>query len=106
MQTYIFINVIDIQVRGGTIGELPVVGCAAPPPSEGRVTLSWETSYAVARELKRLHPGVDLEGVTLRQIFDWTLALPGFEDDPGLCNDEILSSIFQDWYEEMLHAGE
>ncbi len=70
------------------------------------MTLSWETSYAVARELKRLHPDVSLESVTLRQIFDWALALPGFDDDPDLCNDEILSAIFQDWYEEKLHAGE
>ncbi len=70
------------------------------------MSLSWETSYAVARELKRLHPDASLDSVTLRQIYDWTLALPGFEDDARLCNDEILSSIFQDWYEEMLNAGE
>jgi FeS assembly protein IscX len=70
------------------------------------MTLSWETTYAVALELKRLHPGVDVSSLTLQQIFDWTLALPGFKDDPALCNDEILSSIFQDWYEEILHAGE
>lgn len=70
------------------------------------MTLSWETSYAVARELRRLHPEVELQSVTLHQIRDWTLSLPDFDDDPSLCNDEILSSIFQDWYEEMLNAGE
>ncbi len=69
------------------------------------MSLSWESSFAIAQELRRAHPDVDLQGVTLRQIFDWTVALPGFEDDPALCNDEILSSIFQDWYEELLHAG-
>jgi FeS assembly protein IscX len=70
------------------------------------MTLSWETTYAVAVELKRHHPGLDLHSVTLQQICDWTLALPGFEDDPALCNDEILASIFQDWFEETLNDGE
>lgn len=70
------------------------------------LTLSWETTYAVALELRRHHPGADLGAVTLQQLRDWTLALPGFQDDPALCNDEILASIFQDWYEETLHAGE
>ncbi len=74
--------------------------------TEITMTLSWESPYAIALELKRAHPGVDVDGVTLRQILDWTLALPGFEDDPALCNDAILSAIFQDWYEEILHAGE
>ncbi len=69
------------------------------------MSLNWETTYALALELSRSHPGIDMNELTLQQIFDWTLALPGFEDDPALCNDEILSSIFQDWYEEILHAG-
>ncbi len=73
---------------------------------EHSVTLSWESTYAVALELKRYHPGIDLTSVTLKQVFDWTVALPGFRDDPSLCNDGILASIFQDWYEEILHAGE
>ncbi len=70
------------------------------------MTLSWDSTFAIALELKRLHPGINLAGVTLKQVFDWTIALPGFHDDPALCNDDILSSIFQDWYEETLHAGE
>lgn len=69
-------------------------------------TLTWETTFAIALELKRRYPGVDLQSVTLKQLLDWTLALPGFEDDRSLCNDDILYSIFQDWYEENLHAGE
>lgn len=70
------------------------------------MTLSWEATYAIARELQQLHPDAEIENLSLKQIYDWTLALPGFEDDPALCNDEILSSIFQQWYEETLHAGE
>ncbi len=69
------------------------------------MTLSWESSFAVAMELKRHHPGIDLGGVTLKQVFEWTLALPEFRDEPALCNDEIRASIFQDWYAETIHAG-
>jgi FeS assembly protein IscX len=68
------------------------------------MTLSWETTYAVAIELNRTHPDVMLEEVTLQQVYSWTLELPDFEDDPALCNDGILSAIFQEWYEETLHA--
>ena len=67
------------------------------------MTLTWETSYAIALELIRLHPEVNIEDVTLQQIYDWTLMLEDFEDDPALCNDEILSSIYQEWYEEIIN---
>ena len=63
--------------------------------------LNWETSYAVAVELKRRHADARLEHVSLQQIYAWTLELEDFEDDPALCNDEILSSIYQEWYEEL-----
>ena len=34
-------------------------------------------------------------------IYDWTLALPQFKDERELANEEILSAIFQEWYEEV-----
>jgi FeS assembly protein IscX len=67
------------------------------------MTLTWETSYAIALELKHSHQDVDIEGVTLQQIFEWTMELKDFEDDPALCNDEILSSIYQEWFEEIIN---
>ncbi len=45
--------------------------------------LTWETSYAIALELKRLHSDANIEDVTLQQIYDWTLQLQEFEDDPA-----------------------
>ena len=66
-------------------------------------TLTWESTYATALALKRAHPGIDMETVTLGNIHKWTLALEDFDDDPALVNDEILSAIYQDWYEEILH---
>ena len=66
------------------------------------MTLNWESTYAIALELRRQHPEANLEQVSLQQIYRWTLALPDFEDDLLLCNDEILYAIYQDWFEENL----
>ena len=68
------------------------------------MTLTWESTYAIALELRRLHPDVDIENVTLQQIFRWTLQLSEFEDDPALANDDILYAIYQDWFEENIHG--
>jgi FeS assembly protein IscX len=62
--------------------------------------LSWEASYAVARALQAQHTGIDLEDVSLDMIRDWTLALPDFDDDPSLANDEILLDIYNEWLEQ------
>ena len=68
------------------------------------MTLTWESTYAVALELRRQHPDMNLEDVTLQQIYKWTLQLPEFEDDPPLANDDILYAIYQDWFEENIHG--
>jgi len=68
-------------------------------------TLNWESTFAIALTLKRAYPDVNIEDVTLKQIYDWTLALPEFDDDPSLANDEILYAIYQDWFEENIHKS-
>ncbi len=67
------------------------------------MSLTWESTYAIAMELRRQHKDINIEDVTLQQIYDWTLALPEFEDDPSLANDDILRAIYQDWFEENIH---
>ncbi len=67
------------------------------------MSLNWETSYAIAVALRKRHADANIEDVSLRQIYDWTLELEEFEDDPALCNDEILMSIYQEWYEESMN---
>jgi len=66
--------------------------------------LNWESTYAIALELRRQHPEVNIEDVTLGQIYNWTLQLSEFEDDPLLANDDILYAIYQDWFEENIHG--
>jgi FeS assembly protein IscX len=68
------------------------------------MTLTWESTYAIALELKRQHKDMNIEEVTLQQILNWTLQLKEFEDDPGLVNDDILYAIYQDWFEENIHG--
>ena len=66
--------------------------------------MNWESTYAIALELRRQHPEADIEQVSLQQIYNWTLALSEFEDDAALANDDILYAIYQDWFEENLHG--
>jgi FeS assembly protein IscX len=68
------------------------------------MTLTWESTYAIALELRRQHPDVNFDELTLQQIYRWTLQLPEFEDDPALANDDILYAIYQDWFEENIHG--
>ena len=61
----------------------------------------WDSIYEIALALKARYPDKDLDNVSLQMIFDWVIALPEFEDDLELANDEILLAIFQEWYEEL-----
>ena len=66
--------------------------------------LTWEATFALAEALHQQHPQVDLEAVSLRQIRAWVLALPDFDDDPALVNDEILLDIYREWLEITLQT--
>jgi len=65
-------------------------------------SLHWEATYALALALRKAHPSVEMEDVSLQMVLNWTLALPGFQDDPALANDDILLAIYQEWFEEIL----
>jgi len=69
------------------------------------MTLNWEATYSIAMELRRQHREVNIEEVSLQQIYQWTLELSEFKDDPALANDDILYAIYQDWFEENTHYG-
>ena len=62
--------------------------------------LNWEASFEIAKRLEQEHPTEKLEEVSLKDLVDWTVALPDFADDPELANDDVLSAIYQEWYEE------
>jgi FeS assembly protein IscX len=62
--------------------------------------LYWDGAFAIARRLMAVQPNADLNEITLNMIYNWTIALPEFKDDPALANDELLEAIYQEWYEE------
>ena len=64
------------------------------------MTLTWEDLFAIALPCAAPHATVALEDVSLEMVYRWTLALPGFEDDPALVNEAILNAIVQEWLEE------
>jgi FeS assembly protein IscX len=63
--------------------------------------LTWDDSYAIAQALSKAYPCVKLEDVSLLAIYNWTVALPQFDDEPELANDTILAAIYQEWFEEV-----
>ena len=63
-------------------------------------SLNWDAVYEIALALKSRYPHADLEQTSLEEIFEKTVKLPNFKDDPDLANDDILAAIFQEWYEE------
>jgi FeS assembly protein IscX len=65
-------------------------------------TLNWDTSVASAKALRLKHASMVLSDVSLEMIYEWTLDLPEFEDDPSLATDEILAAIYQEWYEAVI----
>lgn len=65
------------------------------------MALYWDGSYEIAKALMARHRTAKLDELTLQQIFEWTVALPEFADDPTLVNDDFLSAILQDWFEEV-----
>jgi FeS assembly protein IscX len=70
-----------------------------PADDEGTV-ITWDDSYAIALRLIAQHPDISLEDVSLEMVYRWTVALPGFDDDPALANERILTAIIQEWFEE------
>ena len=83
------------------INERPMPPNPELPDDDIHLPLFWEDTYAIVQALIQEHPDINLEEVSLGLIYTWTVALPGFEDDRELANEEILTSIYQEWYEEV-----
>ncbi len=68
--------------------------------SNGFNRLYWESSYAIVLALMDAYPDVEIETVGIHQLREWIVGLPDFADDPALVNDDILTEILREWYEE------
>lgn len=62
--------------------------------------MKWTDTLDIAIALAEAHPGVDPETVRFTDLFNWVMALPGFEDDPKRCGEKILEAIQMAWIDE------
>lgn len=62
--------------------------------------LYWDGTYDIVLALMEAHPDVDIERIGTQELFEMTIALPEFADDPQMANEDILNAILREWYEE------
>ena len=62
--------------------------------------MKWTDTLDIAIALAEAHPGVDPETVRFTDLFNWVMALPGFDDDPKRCGEKILEAIQMAWIDE------
>ena len=62
--------------------------------------MKWTDTQDIAIALAEAHPGVDPERIRFTDLYDWVLALPGFDDDPKRCGEKILEAIQMAWIDE------
>lgn len=62
--------------------------------------MKWTDSRDVAIALAERHPDVDPRSVRFTDLYQWVLALEGFDDDPKRCGEKILEAIQAAWIEE------
>lgn len=62
--------------------------------------MKWTDTLDIAIALTEAHPGVDPSGIRFTDLYQWVMALPGFDDDPKRCGEKILEAIQAAWIDE------
>jgi len=62
--------------------------------------MKWTDTREIAVALADSRPDVDPHSVRFTDLYEWVLALPGFDDDPKRCGEKILEAIQADWIDE------
>jgi FeS assembly protein IscX len=62
--------------------------------------VKWTDTQEIAIALTDSRPDVDPTTVRFTDLYQWVLALPGFDDDPKRCGEKILEAIQQAWIDE------
>lgn len=63
--------------------------------------MKWVDIYDIAIELAEDKAGIDPLTVNFVDLRDYVLALDGFDDESGRCNEKILEAIQAAWIEEL-----
>lgn len=62
--------------------------------------MKWTDVQLIAETLYDTLPEVDPSTVRFTDLYNWVLALDGFDDDPRHCGEKILEAIQQAWIDE------
>jgi FeS assembly protein IscX len=62
--------------------------------------MKWTDTREIAIALADNHPDIDPTAVRFTDLYNWVLALPGFDDDPKRCGEKILEAIQMAWMDE------
>jgi FeS assembly protein IscX len=62
--------------------------------------MKWTDTQDIAIALADTRPEVDPKAVRFTDLFQWVVALPGFDDDPKRCGEKILEAIQMAWIDE------
>jgi FeS assembly protein IscX len=61
---------------------------------------TWHDVAEIALDLRARHPDTNPLTLTLSEIRERVLALPGFADDPAAGTEPVLETIQAAWYDE------
>jgi FeS assembly protein IscX len=62
--------------------------------------VKWTDINDIAIELADTYPDKDPKTVNFVDLYNWVMALPGFDDDPKRSNEKVLEAIQAAWIEE------
>ena len=62
--------------------------------------MKWTDTQDIAIALAEARPEVDPKLVRFTDLYQWVMALPGFDDDPKRCGEKILEAIQTAWIDE------
>lgn len=62
--------------------------------------MKWTDTADIAIALVEKFPDVDPRAVRFTDLYEWVLALEGFDDDPKRCGEKILEAIQMAWIDE------
>jgi FeS assembly protein IscX len=62
--------------------------------------MKWTDTLEIAIALCERFPEQDPKAVRFTDLYQWVMALPGFDDDPKRCGEKILEAIQLAWIDE------
>ena len=62
--------------------------------------MKWIDTREIAIALAQAHADVDPTTINFVDLYNWVLALEGFDDDPRRAGEKILEAIQATWIEE------